>query len=144
VHVASPADAEGLLPLFRDFYGKHLESKGVASIRRNLETAASVDTVLLALADGSPAGFASLRLLPQIETGRTHAELSDLFVDAGHRRRGIGRQLMQAAEDLARKRGASRIVLTVGADNRRARAFYRALGYRDFGVATAKRLEARP
>lgn len=144
VRVATPADAKALLPLFRAFYGDHLESTTAAAVRRNLEASASVDTVLVALVDGRPAGFASLRLIPQIETDRMHAELSDLYVDGSHRRRGLGRLLMHAAEGLARRRGAHRVVLTVGLENEAARAFYRALGYREFGWTTAKGLEAIP
>jgi ribosomal protein S18 acetylase RimI-like enzyme len=52
-----------------------------------------------------------------------------LVVAEGHRRRGIGRALMDAAADWARQRGAGHLVLTVWAGNSAARAFYRSLGY---------------
>lgn len=141
VRIATREDATLLLPMFEVFYGDHLAVHGVPALEERLEAAASVDTVLLALLDGQPAGFASVRLLPEIETECLHAELSDLYVDEAHRRHGVGRALMQSAEQLARDRRGSRMVVTAGLDNEGARAFYRALGYVEFGVTLDHALE---
>ena len=102
------------------------------------------DTVLIAEEDGVPVGFASLRILPQVESGVPHAELADLFVDETRRRRGTGRALVALAEDFARRRGCRSLELTVGFDNDGARAFYRAAGFSDFALTMKKALEARP
>lgn len=55
--------------------------------------------------------------------------LYDLFVDPGVRQRGVGRALMQAAEQMARKSKASRIDLETAIDNYTAQALYESLGY---------------
>lgn len=82
---------------------------------------------------GTIVGAASLRLYdtpdaPEMRA-RRRVNVETLVVDAKHRRRAIGRQLMEAAEAWARARGADQVVLTVWAGNRRAASFYRALGY---------------
>lgn len=141
VRVAGPSDAPGLLPMFRTFYGKYLEVADAEDIGSRLVAAASVDTVLVALFQGQLAGFASLRVIPQIESARPHAELSDIFVDERFRRRGVGRALMSHAEGLARERGCARIHLTTDRWNDGARAFYRALGYSEFGVTLNRELQ---
>ncbi|MEU6252852.1 GNAT family N-acetyltransferase [Streptomyces sp. NPDC047043] len=46
------------------------------------------------------------------------------------RSRGIGSQLIRAAEELARKRGLTVVGIGVGRDNPRAAALYQRLGYR--------------
>jgi len=49
---------------------------------------------------------------------------------------GLGRRLMQAAEDEARRRGARRLLLGVYGGNADAIAFYRRLGYAQVGTRT--------
>lgn len=141
VRLASPDDAPLLLPMFEAFYGRYLDVHDPEGIRGRLVAASSADIVLLALVNGHPAGFASLRIVPQIETPHPHAELSDIYVNAGDRRRGVGRALMVHAERLARERGCPRMQLTTGIDNDGARAFYRALGYAEFGFTLHRELE---
>lgn len=134
-------DAPRLLPMFEAFYGTHFEPKTIEAIREHMAAASAVDTLLIAEDQGVPVGFASLRLLPQVENGRPHAELSDLFVEDHHRRRGIGRALVASAEALARERGSPRLYLVTGFDNGIARDFYRALGYADHALQMQKTLE---
>lgn len=57
------------------------------------------------------------------------AEVRDVGVTEGFRRRGIARALMGALEDAAREHGSGRIGLTVDVDEEPARALYDALGY---------------
>jgi ribosomal protein S18 acetylase RimI-like enzyme len=54
-------------------------------------------------------------------------------VDPDLQRGGLGRALMDAAEDWLRARGIWKLQLLVRADNERARGFYARLGYRDTG-----------
>lgn len=57
------------------------------------------------------------------------AWISKLFVAAAARGQGIGRALMTAAEDAARRRGYAEIGLRTRVVFRAANALYRALGY---------------
>lgn len=70
-----------------------------------------------------------------------YAYVSDLVVEAARRRRGLGRELMSAAEDYARARGARRIRLSVMARNLGARDFYQSMGYVENEIEVEKSLE---
>lgn len=144
VRVARPEDAPRLLPMFEAFYGAYFRPKTAAAIREHMAAASGVDLLLIAEEEGDPVGFASLRLLPQVETDAPHAELSDLFVEERARRRGVGRALMSFAEGVARERGSPRIVLVTGFDNPGAQAFYRRIGFEDHGLQMKKDLGGSP
>jgi len=61
--------------------------------------------------------------------------VTDLFVDAAHRRSGIGRALMAEVCKRAMKTGAGHVQFMTAPDNREAAAFYAAIGSRrDRGV----------
>ncbi|HEY7587811.1 MAG TPA: GNAT family N-acetyltransferase [Thermoplasmata archaeon] len=144
MRVAGPDDAPLLFPLFTIFYGEHFHPPTIEAIRDHLSAAEAVDTVLLATVRERPAGFASLRILPQIESYAPHVELSDLFVDEAFRRQGIGTALLRSAEDLARIRGAPRLYVLTGFDNEEAKAFYRGLGFEDHALGMKKSLDSPP
>ena len=62
-----------------------------------------------------------------------------LATAASERRSGLGRAMMQAAEDWARIRGAPKIELMVRDTNNAAAGFYEALGYQREPVAVFSR-----
>ncbi len=59
--------------------------------------------------------------------------IGNVAVDAAWRQRGIARNLMNAAIDLAREQQAEWIALQVRSDNAIARGLYRSLGFEDVG-----------
>ncbi len=61
--------------------------------------------------------------------GKTILRLEDVIVSPEHRGKGIGRALMQFANDYAAQINAHRIELTVGAENKAARKLYQAAGF---------------
>ncbi|AFY99611.1 GNAT family N-acetyltransferase [Calothrix sp. PCC 6303] len=61
--------------------------------------------------------------------------LNDLFVEEAHRKKGVAKSLIRAAENFARKTGAIRIILATQTSNTAAQSLYESLGYikdRDF------------
>lgn len=62
-----------------------------------------------------------------------------LAVDPAHRRAGLGRALMAAAENWLSARGCPKLQLMVRADNQAARGFYAALGLDQQPVVTLGR-----
>jgi len=73
-------------------------------------------------------------------TGDIDAYVGELAVAASEEGRGVGRALMDAAEEWARRRGYARITLDTGARNHRARGFYAARGYVEEDVRLTKPL----
>ena len=60
---------------------------------------------------------------------RPHAHIGDIVVSGEHRRTGVGRMLLAAADGWAKARGAEEIELTVWDFNDDAIALYESLGY---------------
>jgi GNAT superfamily N-acetyltransferase len=93
---------------------------------------------LIAWHDGAPVGQVLLRWAgtmrePMASRLAPCPSLSDLFVVAEQRSRGIGSRLLAVAEALVRRRGFERIGLGVATDNVGARALYARRGYLDSG-----------
>jgi ribosomal protein S18 acetylase RimI-like enzyme len=71
---------------------------------------------------------------------RRYAVIDNLVVSKALRRRGIGRALMDRAQQWAEAQGADSVELTVWAFNEEALAFYRRLGFETASRTMAKRL----
>lgn len=94
--------------------------------------------------DGQVIGFISVlgRAIPTDpdEYPREYALISDLIVHGPYRSQGIGRQLINVAEDYARQCGVSTIRLEASAGNTRGRQFYTRSGYRELVIEYFKKL----
>ena len=80
---------------------------------------------LVAEVDGAVAGFLTVE-----PAGPGRVELTRLYVDPERRRGGVGRLLLDAAIDVARRAGARSILVNVFADNAVGRGFYEREGFR--------------
>lgn len=130
---AGPADLDALAALFdtyRQFYGQPSDvERGRKWLRERLRFGESM--VLLARRGNALVGFAQLYpMFSSVRTAKTWI-LNDLYVNASARRKGIARQLLQAAADFAKTDGATGIALETASDNAAARALYRAAGWRE-------------
>lgn len=85
--------------------------------------------VLLAFEDHQPVGLALCLLGFSSFRGRPLLNIHDLAVAPQARGRGVGRQLLRAVEAEARRRGCCKLTLEVRADNTRAMALYRQVGF---------------
>ncbi len=94
---------------------------------------------LIAWLEGEPVGHVFIRVSGAADV-RLRARagacpyLQDLYVTPQRRSRGVGTQLLAAAEAHLRAAGYARLGLSVAADNAPARKLYARLGYRDCGV----------
>jgi len=83
--------------------------------------------VLAAHLEGHTVGALVLAFRPNISLGVPFASIEDLYVHPQARRRGVGKALLQAAEDRCRCRGISYLEAQVEEDA--ADVFYAASGY---------------
>lgn len=111
-----------------------------AQMRRQMVATVGIERPFLAFLDQQPVGFACLRFIPMLCDPEPVAELTELFVLATARRRGVGRALTTHVETVARQEGAKELGLLTGLNNQVAQDFYRAVGYKDDALAMKKSL----
>jgi len=101
----------------------------------DVDALAAADTVfLVARRNGELLGSIAFRVIAP-----GHAELKRMFVRVEARGIGLGRRLLEALEDAARRQNIDRISLETGIRQREAIGLYRASGYQDcppFGTYT--------
>lgn len=123
---ADAADAPALARMNADFNGV-TDPAEVIAVR--MARAGHIEAAIIAEVEGETAGFACVRVVPCVLYADPHAELTELYVEPLHRRKGVARALVAHAERLAIERGATRMMLLVDPTNAGAQAFYRAAGY---------------
>ena len=94
--------------------------------------------VLVAEADGLVVGYLHLSNPTSLKANRHVLEIRGLAVTPAHQRRGVGRALLDAAVDEARRRGCRKLRLRVLATNAPARSLYEAAGFVIEGVLRAE------
>jgi ribosomal protein S18 acetylase RimI-like enzyme len=75
------------------------------------------------------------------DEARGHAYVSDIFVVAAWRRRGVALRLLDALETEMRSRGCRRIRICSKAANHLASECYKKAGYQPYEIIFAKRLD---
>jgi ribosomal-protein-alanine acetyltransferase len=87
---------------------------------------------LVAEGDGTLEGYAGL-LAPN---GSSQADIQTIAVVPEFRRKGLGRELMEALLAEAKVRGAREIFLEVRADSPNAQALYESIGFEEIAIRT--------
>lgn len=67
--------------------------------------------------------------------------LHDIIVDPGHRGRGVGRLLLDAALEFLRSRGAARVVLSTAERNEAAQRLFASAGFRRTMIEMTRELD---
>jgi len=125
------ATYRGMIP---DAYLAALTVEGRVPVWRRLIADGHRDIAVCEL-DGRLVGFVSVEPSRDAEAAADTGEVVALYVDRDVWRRRFGRQLMDWAKDVARRRGWQRLTLWVLRDNTRARSFYEAVGFSLDGAA---------
>lgn len=123
--MARPHEARALFELeLRCFSGDRMSLR---QFRRHLLSPRA--RIVVAEVGGVLLGGATVLLRARSQRARLYS----IMVDPGARGRGLGRLLLDRAEDLARQAGAVELRLEVREDNQAAISLYEARGYRRIG-----------
>ena len=128
--MAAPGDAEGLARLNAQFNGEGLAS---AETARAALAAGGSERVAVCEAEGALVAFACAQLRRSFCYREPAAEITEVFVEPGFRRRGVARRLIALLEAECARGGAKEFAILTGRDNAAAQALYRALGYAESG-----------
>lgn len=126
---AGEADAAAVAQLLHDFNSEYDDyTPGVPALTERLGELLAADEIVVLLADDPLRGFALLRLRPSLWAKAADAYLEELYVVPEERRQGIGRALLEASIEVARKAGANHFELTTGETDTEARTLYESRG----------------
>jgi GNAT superfamily N-acetyltransferase len=131
---ASPRDVLALAELMEEmdrFYGAvdaEPLNERVRQINDALFSSPAAAHTLLAWDGTQLAGMAAYSFLWPAAGLTRSLYLKELYVSEGHRRRGVGKLLMEALFETAGKHDCSRVEWTTDSDNADAQAFYEMLG----------------
>lgn len=112
----------------------------LAHYASRLSDPSCAESFILAEVDGQVVGFAGLRISPTVLYREPHAEITEMFVMEGFRRKGVGRALIEHAEHLAGRQGASEIIVATDFYNHGAQELYRSLGFGNHDITLSKEL----
>jgi len=133
VRPAAPNDIPPLLALVRRYW-EFEGIEGFAALRielvlQRLLAEPRLGAIWVAESDGRLVGYLIAVLVLSVEHRGLMAEIDEFFVLPEARSRGVGRQLLAAAETALAARGCVRLQLQLGLANSEARAFYQRRGY---------------
>lgn len=126
----------GIVPRFVDFElpawrKRTTVTEGIRrDLDRHLEHAPPGSFMFIAETDdGKRVGFLHLQTMTDFFSGGMNCHISDLAVAKGWDGKGIGRALLQYAEDFANEHRCERLTLAVFPGNERARKLYEQAGF---------------
>ena len=138
---AEPGDAEALVELAGDVGGEEgawllttAEWRSVAEERRYLRAMRRHPDAAVFVAEDGLQIVGRLSLARDVHPSSRHVADLGLMVAASHRRRGVGRALLERAVEWARGAGVSKLELHVFPWNGPALALYEAFGFEREGL----------
>ncbi|HEX9807825.1 MAG TPA: GNAT family N-acetyltransferase [Alteraurantiacibacter sp.] len=137
---AQAGDLELLVPLFdayRQFYGQQSDIPGAREfLSQRLERRDSLILIAVEEAEAGelefakdPAGFAQMFTSFSSTAMASVVVLNDLFVAPEWRGNGIGKTLVEGAENVARRAGAAGLTLATQVRNKPAQNLYEKMGW---------------
>ena len=102
--------------------------------RLKLVERSSSDVVIVAQVEEQVVAFLSLHVIPYFTIGGYVGRISALVVSKTMQQRGIGRKMIEVAEDIALNLGCKAVEVTSANDRKGAHVFYTRLGYPETSV----------
>jgi ribosomal protein S18 acetylase RimI-like enzyme len=130
VRRAEVADAEAIAQLLHDFNSEFDDpTPGPRVLAERVRRLLADGEIRVLLGGSTPDGLAVLRFRPALWADALDCYLEELYVVPDRRGQGLGRALMEAAIELARREGAAHMDLGTSEDDVAARALYERLGF---------------
>lgn len=134
-------DLPGMLALYRDLHpGEPELDAGLATATWEMMLATPGLTVLVAELAGPPAVLAAtctVSIIPNLTRGaRPYALVENVVTLASHRQKGLGRTVLEAAQDVAFAVGCYKVMLATGSRREETLRFYERAGF-ERGTKTA-------
>ena len=127
---AMDTDADAVARLLDAFNREFAEpSPGPEVLAGRVRTLLAQEQMVALLVGPGPNGVAVLRFRPALWTPGLDCYLEELYIEPQSRGQGLGRALMEAAIDSARRAGADEIHLGTSEADVAARALYESLGF---------------
>jgi ribosomal protein S18 acetylase RimI-like enzyme len=124
------ADAEAIGELLHNFNSEFDDpTPGPTAMAKRVRELLAAGEITVLLGGAEPHGLAVLRFRPALWKDALDCYLEELYVVPDRRGRGLGRALMAAAMELARREGAADMHLGTSEDDVAARALYESLGF---------------
>jgi GNAT superfamily N-acetyltransferase len=139
IRLADVADADAIARLLDQlgYPTEHVEvPERLERLRANHRAA-----VLLAERDDEVVGLATVHILSVLNRHRDVAWLTALVVDESARGSGVGRRLVEAAEEFARQSNCERLSVTTHEHRTDAQSFYARVGLEPTGRRFGKMLK---
>ena len=127
IRQATIADSEGIAQLVTDLGYRTVPGQMCKRLEAILHDEGY--NTLVAWTDERIVGFIGTRLGPLYDSDDHYGQIMALAVPTDHRRRGVGRTLMQTAESIMVERVARVLVVASGNHRADAQAFYEKNGY---------------
>jgi hypothetical protein len=127
IRACTPDDAAAVSTLLAEL-GYTVSIRQATEQVRELSKTGS-DPIFLAVADGQVLGLLALHLRRMLQYASPVVRVTALVVDRQARRRGVGKLLMERAEQIGSAAGCEFVELTSAVDRTEAHAFYRSIGY---------------
>lgn len=130
IRLAMPEDAEAIAQLAEQL-GYPVTKFAVQERLKRLEADPDRAVYTADLSNKSIIGWTHVYAHESLLTGRV-AEIGGLIVDQNYRRQGVGRSLLQQAEQWAHKQNCSSIIVRSNIQRQAAHHFYNRAGYQSY------------
>jgi GNAT superfamily N-acetyltransferase len=153
VRKSTPGDAEFIakhayrllefdLPSWREGEKEEMTKADIGHLTKALHSADPDISVFIAVdSSGDSCGYIHLVMYTDYYTGESHAHVTDIVVTKEAEGTGVGKLLLQKADEWAREKNARWITLNVFGENNRARQVYEKAGYQLEWIKYLKQLD---
>jgi ribosomal protein S18 acetylase RimI-like enzyme len=131
IRIATINDLPKILDLYKELNPEEeqLNLATAESIWKNSEAKNTV-TYLIALENNDVVGSCNIAFIDNLtRSGRPYGIIENVITSANHRRKGIGKKLMEKAVEIAKEKNCYKVILLSSAKRTEAHKFYESIGF---------------